>query len=354
MDTRFPWDTLRAVIGGRSALDVPRVHARTPELAEQFLDGYGFDVRNPAHLAEIEDLRQEAIAFLETQLLDDDEAILPEVRAQTDPRQLLVWASAAAPNPTQGWSCAILRVAHTLAHSRSYFNEKYGHEIRNQIFARFEPHLFEDDTGLRLGAGPDAIALKDFEVKPGKPVFSVAMKLLHKVENVAEDIFDRIGVRFITHERFDALLVVRYLRERNVFMFANIKPSRSRNTLLDLGWLEDFMAGLDAEVAAGHIAEEERIALLREAVATQPYPAEPSHANAYTSASYHSLQFTCRQMIRVRDESDQEIRFFFPFEIQVLDEDSYQRSRSGYAAHDLYKERQRQAVRRRVLGHLLH
>ena len=40
-------------------------------------------------------------------------------------------------------------------------------------------------------------------------------------------------------------------------------------------------------------------------------------------------------------------------ESKILDEESYQRSRSGYAAHDLYKSRQREAVRQRVLGRLI-
>jgi len=185
-------------------------------------------------------------------------------------------------------------------------------------------------------------------------MFSVAMKLLHKVENVAEDIFDRVGVRFITHERLDTLLVVKYLREHNVFMFANIKPSRSRNTLIDIGWLEDLMAGLDGEVEAGSMTEDERMEVLREAVASHAHLAEPSTSlNPYSAASYHAVQFTCRQMIRVPDDTGRcEIRFFFPFEVQILDEESYRRSRSGYAAHDLYKQRQRKAVRDRVLGRL--
>lgn len=358
MKAQFPWETLRSIIGGRSAIDVPKLHCGSLEAAEQFLECYGFDWRRPAHQDELEALRGQAIAFLEQQLLDD-EVIPAHVRDETDVRQLLVWASSRATEgpdaQQQRWCCAMLRIGHTLAHSQSYFNEAYGDEIRAQIFARFEPHLFRDGDAMTLGSGDDAIALREFDVKPSKPMFSVAMKLLHKVENVAEDIFDRVGVRFITHERFDTLLVVKYLREHNVFMFANIKPSRSRNTLIDLPWLEDLMAGLDAEVEAGRISDAERIEVLRGAVGEHAYPGEPGPSiNPYSAASYHAVQFTCRQMIRVPDGAGNgEIRFFFPFEVQILDHESYQRSRSGYAAHDLYKARQRRAVRRRVLGRLV-
>jgi uncharacterized protein (TIGR04562 family) len=44
------------------------------------------------------------------------------------------------------------------------------------------------------------------------------------------------------------------------------------------------------------------------------------------------------------------MRFFFPYEIQILDADSFEEARSGRASHDDYRERQREAVRRRVLG----
>lgn len=351
MDARFPWETLRAVVGGLSAIDVPHLHLADVEAAERFLECYGFDWSRSSHREELEALRASAVEFIEEELLESGEHVLPAVRDEEDVRALLVWASSATGTKRQLWSCAVLRVAHTLAHSRSYFNEKYGDEIRRQILARFEPHLSMNEEGLLLG---DSIHLADFEVKATKPVTSVAMKLLHKVENVAEDIFDRVGVRFVTHERFDTLLVVKYLREHNVFMFANVKPSRARNTLIDLDWLETFMSALDRAVDAGEIGEGDRIDYLREAVRNQEYPEPPQPGyNPYSAASYHALQFTCRQMIRVPDDTGRgEIRFFFPFEVQVLDEESYHLSRSGFAAHDLYKARQRDAVRRRVLGSL--
>lgn len=351
MDTSFPWDTLRSIIGGQSAIDVPRLHCRTLEEAAGFLECYGFDWGKAEHRDDLAELRTQAIDFIETQLLDPDEGVLPEVRAEKDPRQLLLWASEREASVRQRWTCAVLRVAHTLAHGQSYFNQKYGDQIRHQILERFEPHLKITDNGLMLG---EDIVLVDFEVKPQKTVQSVTMKLLHKVENVAEDIFDRVGVRFITQARFDTLLVVKYLREHNVFMFANVKPSRSRNTLIDVDWLERLMEQLETEVRTGAMTEEERLEMLREAVAQHSYPGPPTPSyNPYSSTSYHAVQFTCRQMIRVADENGRdEIRFFFPYEVQVLDEESYELSRSGYAAHDLYKARQRAAVRQRVLGEL--
>ena len=41
------------------------------------------------------------------------------------------------------------------------------------------------------------------------------MKLLHKPGSVAEELFDRVGLRFITHHRVDAIRVVHFLERTN-------------------------------------------------------------------------------------------------------------------------------------------
>jgi uncharacterized protein (TIGR04562 family) len=231
----------------------------------------------------------------------------------------------------------------------------------------------------------DGIPLHTCEFKKIKSKHSMAMKLLHKLENVSSNIFDRIGVRIVTHDRLDALMVVRYLRIHNVFMFANVMPSRSRNTLLDLDWVRREIEHIEDEFNRGVISRKEIIETLRQELISHPYPAPPQPSyNPYSSAKYHAIQFTCRQMIRVKHpqildlanslhtqtsghpqleelsakllqqiSSHCDINFFFPFEIQILDLESFQLSREGMAAHSDYKRRQRDAVKRRVLGAIL-
>jgi len=352
-DVHFPWEVLRSIVDGRSAIDIPRLALRDEREAREFLQGYGFDVSLEAHRDEIERIRLEAIEFIDDELLEGLSLEIPRaIVAQTQIESLLLEASAVA-GENQRWACALLRVMHTLAHSHSYFNQRYGDEIRQQIFARFEPHLAMTDTGLLLGRNP-GIELVSFEVKPTKSRRSVALKLLHKVDNVAADVFDRIGARFVTHQRLDAALVVRYLREHNVIMFANIKPSRSRNTLIDIEWLTHEIERLDGLVARGQMSEAEQREVLRREVERREYPEPPAPSpNPYSSLTYHSIQFTCRQMIRIPGgRGSEDVRFFFPFEIQNRDEAGYGASREGRASHDLYKARQKESVRRRVLGPL--
>jgi uncharacterized protein (TIGR04562 family) len=347
-----PWHLTRAIVSGESAIDVPRLLLTSQAEAEGFLECYGFDWRKPSHRLEVESFRQQAISFLHDELLSGLDLKLPEwLSSQRDVRQVLLWASE-PDGARQAWACALLRVMHTVSHAHSYFNDRFADPIRQQILSRFEPHLTLDDEGLQLGK-PDGIPLVDFEVKPTKPLNSVVTKLLHKAENVAADIFDRVGVRFITRERFDALLVVKYLRTQNVVMFANIKPSRSRNTLIDLTWALGEIEKTDSLVATGVMTSDEQCERLRELTRMQPYPG-PAEAtyNPFSAVAYHSVQFTCRQLIRVPGGDGEEIRFFFPFEVQILDQESYQQSRGGLAGHEMYKARQKEAVVKRVLGGL--
>lgn len=84
---------------------------------------------------------------------------------------------------------------------------------------------------------------------------------------MASPFFDRLGVRIITEDRFDTLLVIRNLRMTHVIMFVNVVPGRSRNTLFHLPALEPQARMLDAAVAEGAVTPTQRLTWLREAVA---------------------------------------------------------------------------------------
>ena len=65
---------------------------------------------------------------------------------------------------------------------------------------------------------PDRIDLAAFETKPKKSRDSILLKLLHKPENVAEDIFDQVGIRFVTPTLLDSLSVIQFLKDRMILM----------------------------------------------------------------------------------------------------------------------------------------
>lgn len=380
----IPWEMMGVYLEGQSAIDVPRLYLNTLEEAEAFLASYGYRWRVPDEREEALEIRDEALRFLDEQLLFDEPNLQmdAEVREQKDVRRLLLWASGEPHGERQRWACILLRLMHTFVHCGSYFQQMFSEQIQEQILDRFEPHVYRGPNGMTLGTGSGAIPLVEFQFRRTKSRTSLAMKLLQKAENVGADIFDWVGLRFVTHERFDALLVVRYLRAHNLVPFAHVKPGRSRNTLIDVDRVRGDMRRVDERIRAGRLAEHERLQTLREIVAAYPYPGQAERSyNPFSASSYHSIQFTCSQQVRVpnpylgkvtrmlgaidqrapavaggltrglhRVGVGNDVHFFFPYEIQVLDHQSFLASRSGRASHEVYKEKQRYAVKKRLFG----
>ena len=298
--TDIPWDMMDTMVSGKSGLDVPRLYLRGVVDAEDFLEAYGFSWTNSDDRTEIEGIRLEALRFIEEQLIDDEPhiAVLPVVREEQDVRKLLLWASSPPGGARQLWACTMLRVMHTFVHCGSYFQKMFADAIHEQIGQRFQNHIHETADGLFLGTGPDAIPLHAFQLRTTKSRDSLALKLLQKAENVAAEVFDWVGVRFVTQHRFDALLVAKYLRTHNLVVFAHVRPGRSRNTLVDTERLKRDMRELDEDVRAGRMAEHEKLDVLRRRVADHGYPTEASRsANPFSLSSYHSIQFTVTQQI---------------------------------------------------------
>ena len=81
--------------------------------------------------------------------------------------------------------------------------------------------------------------------------------------------------------------------------------------------------------------------------------------NPHSGSGFNSIQVTVRKMIHVQPDypnigavADQEydVGFFFEYEIQLMDQASYERSLAGPASHDAYKRRQIDTARTRVFG----
>ena len=107
--------------------------------------------------------------------------------------------------------------------------------------------------------------------------------------------------------------------------------------------------------------------------------------NQHTQETYRSIQFTCRQLIKLTnplykdlrnfkllakniqglpaevtmavDKIDlsfiaRESRFFYPYEVQVVDRLSHEENEKGRSAHSEYKKAQLQTALKRVMGPL--
>jgi uncharacterized protein (TIGR04562 family) len=384
---------LRVLIGGRSFLDSKDGFIgtfRNVHGAENYLGAYGFNLHDPIEKAELQGSLQEAIRFIRSYFLkpgnpDGLGLEIPKkiVETKTIP-ELLLFASSETQTELRLWACAILRVIHTLSHVDRDIRTHYFTDIQTQILDRFYRQLHRDEGGdLYLGRTPDdpyRVDLVRFEVKPKKARDSILMKLLHKPESVAEELFDRVGVRFVTENRTDAIRVIQYLEHANVVVSANIKPSRSRNTLIRVDEFETILKQSVPDLKAGVIHESE----LREKLEACAFPEPNAAENPFSSEHYRAIQFTCRQLIKIRNPLSDHIRelksaargktldpdlasaiekvdqkyiqrvarFFYPFEVQVMDEQSHIENEKGRSAHGEYKKAQQRAALIRVMGAL--
>ncbi len=393
----FNWDVLDVIVSGKSSIDSPSGFTiRSLDEAHRFVESYGYDLENPIERAEVLGNYHEALNFARRYFLQPENPqglkleIPRKILELTDVRELFLMANLNYPGQTsdsqgmqlRNWACSLLKIMHTIAHIDKDLRSQHFSDIQQQIFDRFYKVIHRDGEGkLYLGEreeDPARVNLEAFETKPKKSRDSTILKLLHKPENVAEDIFDRVGIRFITRTRLDALRVVKYLKDKMLVMPPNIKPSRSRNTLVELDIFREEAGKLLAITENGGMSEEALVAALEDAAR----PPRVNPENPHSSEFYRAIQFTCRQLIKLRNplyeelkslkslqkglvagsevskgierldlkHVQKEVRFFYPFEVQLVDRASAEDNERGRSAHSEYKRAQVQTALRRVMG----
>ncbi len=395
----FKSEILDIIVSGTSAIDsLTAFQVKDLEEADLFIRSYGYDLDNPIERAEVHGNFHEALNFIRKYFLypENPDGLKLEIPRKiielADIRDLLLMVGLNYPGQgtdhhgqqQQQWACSILKVMHTIGHIDKDVRSSYFADIQKQIFDRFYKMIHRDSEGdLFLGDGlkdPLKISLSAFETKPKKSRASIVLKLLHKPGNVAEDIFDRVGIRFVTQDPIECLRIVKYLKDKMIIMPPNIKPSRSRNTLVNIESLRLVLEKYLGLAEQKEISEE----TLRSKLEHAFIPQQGDKENPHTSEHYRSLQFTCRQLIKLQNplytdikdlktvaKSSQisddvhkaidridlkhiqrEIRFFYPYEVQIVDKRSAEENEKGKSAHSEYKRAQIQTALKRVMGNL--
>lgn len=382
----FDWDSIEVVVSGRSALDSKTFLGpmSSMEQVHQFLKGYGLDPADPVNKAELFGNFHEALQFIKRYFLLEgnpdglDLKVPNSLYMITDIGQLFLMATTDKSEKVEErlWAEAILKVMHTIVHTDKDLRSNYFKIVQTQIFDRFYRHIFRNqENALFLGTNSsNAVPLVDFETKSKKTRDSTIIKLLHKAENVAEELFDRVGVRFITHNRFETLQVVKYLIENNIVIPHNNKPSRAINTMIDLPKFKEAHQRMVKMAIRNNLSEERFLNALEREIKECGFETHlPSDKNKFTAKAYKSIQFTCRQLIEYKnpflaefnelrkvaknfnlEENElarkvlsmdvslvaRDIRFFYPYEIQIVDQDAYKENTQGEASHQEYKKQQ--------------
>ncbi|HEX4924805.1 MAG TPA: TIGR04552 family protein [Bdellovibrionales bacterium] len=357
VDLHFPRQILDSVVGGRSAIDIPRLEIQNLEQAHGFAKTYGYDLGDPVDLEEVWSFHRRTISFLREKVLEQGELIPEELSDPyklKDPANLLMYASEATVkgNLRQNWSCAILRVMHALAHLEDDLFKVFTDQIRDTILRPFQSHLSSDPTaGIVLGhkSDTDQIKLKSFEIKPAKSDASAVMKLLAKPEATSMGILDKMGVRLVTRSMFDVFRVVRFLVDQHIISFPNVIPDQSRNNLYPVNLFLEAVNELRMTNSDPDPGDVDR--LLQQKLSESLDRAEyKEKRNEFSGSNYRSIKFIARRLIEI--DQPHHFHFFFPYEVQIMDYETYLKNLSGPEAHEQYKKRQREAVRRRVLSFL--
>ena len=395
----FNWETLHVVCSGKSSLDAKNYLTEMwgGDQVHDFLDGYGFDLKNPVESAELFGNFHEALQFIKRYFLREGNPEGLEISVPhflytiTNISELFLIATGDTAQKYSKedalWAGVILKVMHTILHADKDLRYRYYSVIQQQIFDRFYKYIVRDDKNklmLKNEAG-FTIPLVDFETKAKKTRESVLIKLLHKQENVAEELFDRIGVRFITESKLDSLRVIKFLVSNYVVMINNIKPSRSQNTLVDMELLKRKTYPVLKNTLREGWSEEKFFAELSKVVdASTPVLPESSGHNRHSSQEYRAIHFTGRQLIKYRNPFmgqfsevrraaladpenplakqilaldttpiSRDVRFFYPFEVQITDQDSHQKNTQGEASHEEYKKSQVKSAMKRIFRPLI-
>jgi uncharacterized protein (TIGR04562 family) len=391
----FDWDLFDVVVSGKSALDTKFLTSPIfdADQVTSFLRGYGLDPNDPVSRAELFGNFQESMQFIKRYFLKEgtsdglDLTIPNSLYMVTDVRDLFLMAAGNSEHGQEEklWAEIILKIMHTILHVDKDLRSNYFNVIQTQIFDRYYRYLHRDgDNNLFLKADDILVPLIDFETKSKKTRDSVIIKLLHKAENVAEELFDRVGIRLVTKTKFDVLRVVKFLIENNIVIPHNIKPSRSLNTIIDLGKFRKKYKNVLKMSLRNELTEDRFLAAVNRELTECGFEDSNSDRNDHTSNRYRSIQFTSRQLIRYKnpflkdfmdirktakedEESEiskkilaldtsliaRDVRFFYPYEIQIVDQDSHIENTQGEASHQEYKRAQKISAMNRVFGELL-
>lgn len=380
----FQWGFLRVALEGYSYIDIQKLYVSSKVEARQFLDAYGYDYEDPMAREEIWKLYFEAIAFIKNNLLNPGEDLPPDFlqrASHNDILKLLVDATIEAQKPRGKWCCAILRVMHIISHLDNDIRlEHFGH-AREQIFGRLDRYVSViGPRQWQFGQGVGSVKLVRYLKKYRKERNSIIIKLLSKANNIVENIYDSLGVRFVTESRYESYRLLQELFASGALSPTNVQPGRSVNTLIPLDVFKDTIEEVRQKLNEGELSPTE-VRRCLDKLEDETLVSLKQIQNPFSSRWYRAIQFTGRQLITVQDptyrfwmemraqiakspalESElskipvtirEKKSFYYPFEVQIMDKASYVESIGGRSRHREYKAKQRLMARNRVLRDLV-
>ena len=328
--TLMELESVRLILRGDSVIDWHRLHLENEEGARRFLETQEFHPDEPADRARLENIKNEAIAYLRRHF----EFPIPAPVARASVEELLLLAS--GKGHRQLCACTILKAMHIIHHLD-------GRELLFSIPMSDQDvfHLVEEKV-YRVIGGMLAAGFPITEFVGGrKNKDSLYTKLLSKTDTTAAAIYDKLRFRIVTRGADDILPVLLYLSER-LFPFNYVVPRESINTIFHFrSYCEDspHLRSMMRELQAG---ADDELTL---------------SDNTFSAGSYRVIHFVVDLPVRLPPEIMEMAPpaawalgpiIFVLCEFQLIDRETEAANEIGDASHAKYKERQRHAVMRRL------
>jgi uncharacterized protein (TIGR04552 family) len=323
-------EALRLILRGDSVIDWHRLNFPSVEDASAFLVAQELRMSEPADRARTENVKHEAIDYLRRNF----EFAIPKPIERASVEDLLMLA--ATKGHRQVCACTVLKAMHIIHHL----------DARELLFmlpmsSQDLFHLVEEKV-YRVIGGMLAAGLPITEFIGGrKNKDSLYTKLLSKSETSAAQIYDKLRFRIVTRSADDLLPVLHYLTQR-LFPFSYVIPGQSVNTIFH------FRSYCENQP---HLAK-----FLPEFQGRVDDALTPSDNN-FSASSYRVMHFVVDMPVRLPAEVTERAPpaawalgpvVFVLCEFQLVDRETEAANELGEASHARYKERQRDAVMRRL------
>jgi uncharacterized protein (TIGR04552 family) len=325
-------EAVRLLLRGGSVIDWHRLNFHTPDEAREFVASQELRLDDPADLARIEAVKNAAIAYLRRNF----DFPVPKPVAQLDLVGLLMLASGRGHR--QLCACTILKAMHIIHHL----------EARELLFMLpvSDQEIFQlvEEKVYRVIGGMLARGFPILEFIGGrKNKDSLYTKLLSKQEVLAAQIYDKVRFRIVTRSPDDVFPTLNYLM-RHVFPFNYVIPGQSTNTMFH------FRSYCEQHPHLRTLLPRLQMPLDTEDVLSKV-------DNRFTASSYRVTHFVVDMPLRVSRALLERAPpaawalgqvVFAQTEFQVLDRETEAANEVGEASHAAYKERQKEAVVRRL------
>ena len=328
---------VRNLLRGGSVIDWHRLYFTDRAQVDRFLRINEYDPANPDDIARLEDLREQAVEYLERYL---GFRVSEDVASRLPAKDLLLVASQKGKRRTQ--ACVVLKVMHVLHHLAGGELATRLSVSADQIFQLVEDKVLRTVEEMK-GAGCQIV---EFEWSR-KEQDSLITKLLAKRDNIAAHVYDKLRFRMITRSEEEIVFVLRELLQRLV-PFNYVIPAESQNDIVDLqSFIEQdpyLRSHLPDLLDLSNIAQDKRNA--------------PT-VNEFSGPSYRVVNFVADLPVRMDkylglspDDpifTDTGSVVFVLTEFQIVDLRTSQANELGENSHERYKERQVLRVKARLM-----